>query len=75
MRLKLTKLGELANEFGAMTPPQFWREAYKGAEQCAEDDGDLDLWFAERIAGLEALQDRLYEIMADADEAPGAASE
>lgn len=60
--LRLTKLGELANAHGVMTPPQFWRDLFNEIDRVAERDGEWELLIDERIRGLQAMRDGYYEI-------------
>lgn len=66
-KLILTELGRIAAEFGVMTLPTFWRECFRDAEKCVDDDGDVELFFDERIAGLTELKARFYAVLADAE--------
>ena len=59
--MKLTKRGEHAYRFGATVTPAWWDEVWKKANTFADQDGDLDLFWQERIDGMIEMRDKFYE--------------
>lgn len=50
-----------------MTGLDWWRTLFTAAKNIADEDGDVDLFFQEKIQGLVEMRSRLHELMADDD--------
>lgn len=57
--LTLTPLGQLVRLHTCVTPIRFWTEQLSEAEKIADEDGDWEFFFEEKIRGLTEMRDPL----------------
>jgi hypothetical protein len=64
--MKLTKFGEFAVKYTVSTAPKWWKDLLNEANKIAEEDGDLDVFFDEKIFGLMEMKHNLHTLSAPA---------
>lgn len=63
--LRLTRLGEIANRYGVMTPPEWYRSILKDVNAAADRGEDWEMMLEERIGGLIEMLDLAREFGLD----------
>lgn len=64
--MKLTKFGEFAVKYTVSTAPKWWKDLLNEANKIADENGDLDVFFDEKIFGLMEMKHNLHTLSGSA---------